>query len=377
MFMSLAAARVRLLYLAANVLSRFRLYSAVAYAYDLLLRIQPDDPVARFYHAWNLMEVPGRRVDAIAGFQGLLPNHPSASGYYLLGCALQKESRHEEAVKAFRDSIRLEDSRSPDLSFNYAVSLEALGQLEGAVDAYRSAAQLAPSDGDAWWNLGALLAELGRRRDAVPCLERAMRLAPSTARALVLADTLHDLHRLDDAESFARDALARDARASEAVASLAAVLASKERYQDALAIARGACGASANAPSSRALLAVILAVAGSPDEALPLAREAALAEPDNGWIHSVLANVHLEMNDGAAALDALQRMANCLDAESNIRSRLAQARLMLGRGGALSLLGRHDEAESAFDEARRLDPEFLECWPDAVSPYRRSEAGRS
>ena len=370
MTMSLADAQVRLYHFAAFVFSHLRLYKATVYAYDRVLRIQPKDPAARFHRAWHLMEVSGRREDAVLGFQDLLREHPSASGHYLLGCGLQKESRHEEAVAAFRESIRLEDSRSPDLFFNYALSLEELGRLEEAVDAYRSAAQLAPSDADAWGNLGALLAEIGHRRDAVPCLERAMRLAPSAERALAVVAAFYELHRLDDAERFAREALARDARSTDLKESLAAVVAAQDRYEEALAIAREACAATENAPSSRALLAFVLADAGLLDEALPVARQAVDGAPDDPQVYIALAQVYLEMKDGTSALASFERMGECLAAEANRVALSARVRLLLGRGAALSLLGRQDEAEAAFDEALRIDPEFLECWPDAASRYR-------
>jgi hypothetical protein len=52
---------------------------------------------------------------AITGFQNLMKESPSSGGYYLLACGLQKESRHIEAVEAFRESLRLGDSGSADL----------------------------------------------------------------------------------------------------------------------------------------------------------------------------------------------------------------------------------------------------------------------
>src|SRR5262245_50942576 len=166
----------RLHFRVANLFLRFRRYEAAADAYERFLRIRPDDPQVRFQHAWCLLEVPHRRVEGIVGFQRLLADSPSAGGYYLMACALQKESRHDEAVHAFHESLRLDESESADVYHNYAVSLEALRRFEEAADAYRSAAQLDPSDGEAWGLFGEVLAILGRWKDAAPCQERAMRL---------------------------------------------------------------------------------------------------------------------------------------------------------------------------------------------------------
>ena len=50
----------------------------------------------------------------------------------------------------------------------------------------------------------------------------------------------------------------------------------------------------------------------------------------------------------------------------------------MGRGVALSLLGRHDQAVVTFEEVLRTDPEFFERWPEVAPHYQLSsrEAGR-
>ena len=92
--------------------------------------------------------------------------------------------------------------------------------------------------------------------------------------------------------------------------------------------------------------------------------------PDDPQAYIALAEVFLEMKDGTSALASFERMGECLASEANRVALSARVRLLLGRGAALSLLGRQDEAEAAFDEALRIDPEFLGCWPEAVSRYR-------
>src|SRR5687767_10921117 len=98
--MFLRDARAQFHYRVANLFLRLHRNEAAANSYERVLRIRPDDPHVQFQRAWCLLEVPGRRIDAIIGFQNLLKQSPSASGYYLLACGLQKETRHEEAVDA-------------------------------------------------------------------------------------------------------------------------------------------------------------------------------------------------------------------------------------------------------------------------------------
>jgi protein O-GlcNAc transferase len=260
--MFLRDARAQFHYRVANLFLRLHRYEAAANSYERVLRIRPEDPHVQFQRAWCLLEVPGRRIDGVIGFQNLLKQSPSAGGYYLLACGLQKEARHDEAVEAFREAIRLEGSGTADFFHNYAVSLEALRRYEDAADAYRSAAQLNPSDAEGWGNLGAVLAGLGQWKDAAACQERAMRLTPSLTHGLNLGSTLYELNRLGEAERALRDALALDPGSADAKELLAMVLAGQDRYEEALKIAREICALNPKALSSRVVLAGVLSEAG-------------------------------------------------------------------------------------------------------------------
>jgi tetratricopeptide (TPR) repeat protein len=371
-------ARAQFHYRVADLFLRLHCYEAAANAYWRFLRIRPADRHVQFQRAWSLLEVPERRNDAISGFQNLLKGSPFAAGYYLLACGLQKESRHDEAVQAFREALRLEDSETPDLYYNYAVSLAALRRFEEAADAFQNAVHLNPSDAEAWGNLGATLVELGRWKDAAPCHERAMRLAPSPMQGLHLGWTMYELNRLDEAERVLRDVLVLDPRSADAGELLAVVLAGQDRYEEAIKLARDVYASNPDGLSSRAALAGVLSEAGRLDEALKEARAAAETAPADPRSHATLGGVYVKMNDGAAALAAFERMADCLvpDAERLPSSPWVQC--ASGRGMALSLLGRHDEAVAAFEEVLRTDRDFFERWPELAPHYRLSsrEAGR-
>ena len=254
----------------ANVFVRLRQFEAAANAYARVLRASPDDAAARFQHAWCLLEVPGRRAEGIAAFESLLEDRPSASGFYLLACGLQRESRHAEAVDAFREALGREAGTSA-LFYNYALSLEATARFEDAAQAYRDAALLEPSDAAAWAAAGSLLAGLCRWAEAVPCLERVERLAPSTAHTLELIDALTELERLDEAKRFVDAALERTPHSVELRERLADVLSGLDRHDEAVALARSLCRSSSGSPSSLAVLACALTAAGDLDEALAVA----------------------------------------------------------------------------------------------------------
>jgi tetratricopeptide (TPR) repeat protein len=356
----------------ANLFLRLHRDEAAANAYERVLRIRPDDPQAQFHRAWCLLHVPKRRGEGITAFQELLRVSPSAAGFFLMGCGLQHESRHEEAVEAFREAARLENPGTADLHYNYAISLTALRRLEEAADAYQNAAHLNPSDGEAWGNLGAAFAELGRWKDAAPCQERAMRLARSLTHGLNLGSTLYELNRLEEAERVLREALVHDPRSIDAMELLVQVLAGQDRYDEAIKLAREVCTLNPDAPSSRVVLAGALAEAGRLGEAHKEAKAVANLAPSDPRPHSALGAIYVRMNDGTAALAAFEQMARCLDATMEQLPSSALVWCHAGRGSAFSLLGRHDDAMAAFEEVLRTDQGFFERWPEVAPHYQLS-----
>jgi tetratricopeptide (TPR) repeat protein len=302
--------RWQLHYHLANLFLRFKRHETAANLYGRALRSRPDDPHLRFQRAWSLLEVPHRRVEGITAFEHLLKSSPSGSGYYLMACGLQKESRHEEAVQAFREAARLDPSGNADADFHYNLggSLSALGRLEEAADAFQNAAHLNPSDGEAWGNLGAAFASLGRWKDAAPCQERAMRLAPSLLHGLNLGETLYELNRLDEAERVLRECLVIDPQSTDAKETLAMVLAGQDRYEEALTLAQQVCAVTRLALSSRVILASVLMEAGRLKEASQEASAAGAADPSDPRPQLVLGSIYVKMNNGAAALAAFDRV---------------------------------------------------------------------
>jgi len=124
------------------------------------------------------------------------------------------------------------------------------------------------------------------------------------------------------------------------------------------------------ATSSRVALAGVLSDAGRLEEALKEANAAVAACPSDPGPHEVLGSIYVDLNDGAAALAAFDRMRSCH--EENRLAASQQICCAVARGNALSLLGRHEEAMCAFAEALRRDPEFFERWPENGSHYHRS-----
>ena len=354
--------RLRFSLVVANAAVRFGRYEAAADAYARFLRLEPEHAGVQFHRAWCLVQVPRRRDEGIVAFQRLLKTSPSASGSYLMACALQQQGRHGEAVAAFQEAARLENIDTADFHMNLGASLTALGRWTEAREAFAAAAHLDPGDANAWTNLGVALMETGHWRDALPCHERARRLA-AHGDCTNLITNLVELGRLEEAEALLRDILARDSGAQVIKELLAYVLLHQDRHRDAFELAQEVRRTHPESFSARATTADALSELGRGEEAIAEAEAVVSIEPDNAMAYAVLGSVRLKMNDGAAALVAFDRMAECLDRDEG-KTIIGRNQCLAGRGLALSLLGDHRGAKAACDEVIGSDPTFFERRPD-------------
>lgn len=104
---------------------------------------------------------------------GELPATAAKDTYLAAAKALEKAGRHWEAVMAF-DAALSKWSTDPGALTGLASSLYLLGDPQGAADAYRAAASIAPDPGPALNALAHVLAEMGRRDEAVSAARQAV-----------------------------------------------------------------------------------------------------------------------------------------------------------------------------------------------------------
>src|SRR2546426_672800 len=119
--------------------------------------------------------------------------------WFQLGYAAYDVGEYEKAVRAYRESIRL----NPDDAvawYNLGLTYWNLGQYDQAIGVYREAIRLKPDYADAWNNFGATYADLGQHDQAVRALQEAIRLKPDYTKAWYnLGATYTDLGQHDQA----------------------------------------------------------------------------------------------------------------------------------------------------------------------------------
>ncbi len=175
------------------------------------IEVTQDNPVAHYNLGLYLMNMPGRRADAIEHFEAALsikPDYAEASDN--LGVCLADSQlcgsaipHFEAALRAKPDSIRANNNLGAclintgryleaaphleaalrgdpdfvDAHFNLGLALEGIpGRVPDAITQYENVLRLAPDSEAAHYKLGKLLATLGRTSEAISHLQAALRV---------------------------------------------------------------------------------------------------------------------------------------------------------------------------------------------------------
>lgn len=142
--------------------------------------LAPDRADAAFYICAALLELGD--PDASVSLTRLLEHFPDdASGWSMLGDALQRAGKPEAALAAFTRAGRSNPSMA--LELRRGALLESLGQTLAALEAYRVAVQLAPESSEAALKLGLCLRRTGDVGGARKAIEQAARLGAGSSDA--------------------------------------------------------------------------------------------------------------------------------------------------------------------------------------------------
>jgi tetratricopeptide (TPR) repeat protein len=148
--------------------------------------------------------------------------------WFQAGCEYEEAGRLEEAEESYRKAL-LVAGPDPDISFNLANVLFAIGRSEQAVERLYQALEMDGRYVPAWNNLGIVLSALGRWDEARRAWERALQIDEQYADAhFNLADMLDELGereqsrrhwqayaRLDPTSTWGRHAKYRDMSAGQ------------------------------------------------------------------------------------------------------------------------------------------------------------------
>jgi tetratricopeptide (TPR) repeat protein len=231
-----------------------------------------------------------------------------------------------------------------------AVRLHEQGHIDDAIKLYTKIQRVHRKDGQLLYLLGTAYHQIGQRKTAIECLDRAVQVSPNNAAAHNnRGNVLSDLGRLTDALASFDKAIALDSGYADAFNNRGNVLYKLERHAEA----RADYG---RAIACRPGYAKAYFNRGVTFEALKRSDDA-LADYDKAIaLKSDYADPH---NNRGSVLNSLARhdeaLASC---DKAIALKPAMAQAHYNRGIALEALGRSQAALASFDKALALDPGY-------------------
>ena len=200
-----------------------------------------------------------------------------------------------------------EDGTDPSYHSNLGIVRKAQGDLEAAVESFRTALGLAPDFLDARNNLGTVLKSLGRLPEAADEFRAVIALEPSAAPAYNnLGAVERSLGHLDAAESAYSRAIELDPRYADAHHNLGNLRLQREQFEQAVQSFEAALAIGGESPETFRLLAVALERVGRVEDAVAACERACTMAPQNERLWDQLGSLlqrtaHLDATHPGAA----------------------------------------------------------------------------
>jgi protein O-mannosyl-transferase len=146
------------------------------------LAVTENNELAR-YNLGVALSMKGQTDEAIRQYrEAIRLKSDYAEPHNNLGLALGKRGQMDEAIRQYQEALRL----NPDYATahnNLGIALGKKGQMDEAIRHYREALRLKPDFADAHYNLGNALYNKGRTDEAIRQYREAIRLKPDDAEA--------------------------------------------------------------------------------------------------------------------------------------------------------------------------------------------------
>jgi protein O-mannosyl-transferase len=133
--------------------------------------------------------------------------HDNFLAYYNLGNAYLDLGRFKDALKAYRQTIRIQPGFA-DAYCNVGYACRKLGRYQDAIEAYKQAIKINPHDANSYYNLGVSYLDIGSFQDTLEPCRQAVKIKPDYAEAYnLLGVACLDLGRYQDALESCRQAV--------------------------------------------------------------------------------------------------------------------------------------------------------------------------
>ncbi len=307
--------------------------------------------------------------------RGLVADHPrSGKAWQLLGASLLASGRASDALQALRSASDLAPT-DWSIADNLALAMQRTGDFAGAAQTFRAALERAPGEPRLWSNASVNALESGDAPAALILAWEAIRLAPNLAVAhLNVGNALSATGQTAEAEASFRQALAIRPDYVQALLSLGRELSQRGQVTDAIEVTRRAltlkpdyADAHVNLAHDLNTLGDVAAAAAHYRHALELKPE--LSAAGSGALYCLL---HDDRQSAEAVSAAHRQFGEQLEAPRKVHwqphanSRDPQRRLRLGFVSAD--LRNHPVARFLEPVWRELDRQRFELFAYDVQP---------
>ncbi|MDB4444103.1 tetratricopeptide repeat protein [bacterium] len=271
---------------------------------------------------------------------------------YNLGVVIGRQGRIEEAIKQYREAIRIEPAHEK-ANNNLGNALVRLGRKDEAVDNFNKALRKNPDYADAHNNLANVLGDLGRPKEAMRHYSEVLRINPDHAEARYnLGNFLLGLGRFNEAVSHFSDALRIRPDLADAHYSLGNALAQLEKLKEAVNHYKAAIRINPDHVEAHNNLGSTLISQGKIEEGMGHFREALRIKPVYSRAHLNIGNTLLLQGKSERALKHFS-VALRLTPDDAV-AHLSMGNVMAGQG-------KLEEAMKHYSEALRIRPTFREA----------------
>jgi len=251
----------------------------------------------------------GKHEQAVQAYREAIRLKPDlADAWYNLGIAYRKVGQYQQAVQAYREAIRLRPDDAEAWN-NLGIAYDQLGQLQEAIRAYREAIRLKPDLADAWHNLGIAYLALGQPQEAVRAYREAVRLMPDLPDAWNnLGIACRRLGQYDDAVQAYREAIRLKPEHGEAWVNLGVVYGQLGRHREAARAYRQAVHLMPDLADAWYNLGVTYGNLGQYQEAVQAYREAIRLKPDDALAWDNLGVAYALQGNRSKVMEVYQRL---------------------------------------------------------------------
>lgn len=294
----------------------------------------------------------GERDTALEKCQAVLQRNPADVNMLgLLGAILIQASQPKQAEKYLRRTIELAPTFAKPHE-DLGMLLVALNRPEEAIPLLQKAVRLDSGLESAWFHLGKALARTGQGKAADAAYEEAFKLAPERQELARAAEAL-TAGRPEEAEGICRRILQREQNNVDAMRLLALIAAEAGKTDDAEILLERVTSLAPDYNLAQLDLGNIYREQDRYSEAIDCYQKVIENDPDNAQAHFLLAGVLSQAALNERAIGAYQRA---------IELHPEHAAALLGLGHALKTVGQQDAAIAAYRRCIALRPENGETW---------------